>query len=81
MCDKCWLQKTRIIGIGIPTHFRPTSKNVSACGVEHPERAEYDGRSTDCILCQRTKAWKRYMGSNAEAHRSAPTETLKAPKP
>jgi hypothetical protein len=62
MCDKCWLGKTRIIGIGIPTHFRPTGANVSACGVECPERAAYDGRDTDCILCRQTKAWKRYMG-------------------
>ena len=48
--------------IGIPTHFRPTNENVSACGVEHPVSWAYDGRDIDCIRCRRTKSWKVYMG-------------------
>lgn len=53
-----------VLRLGVPTHFRPTNENVSACGVEHPQFAAYDGRYVDCILCRRTKVWKKYMGQD-----------------
>ena len=49
-------------GLGIPRHFREGPEDVSACGIEAPTYFAYDGRNVDCIRCQRTKAWKRYMG-------------------
>lgn len=52
----------RIIRIGVPTHFRPTNDNVSACGMRVPAMASYDGRDVNCVSCRKTKAWKRYMG-------------------
>ena len=52
----------KIMKIGKPIHFRPTNENRSACGVEHPDDASYDGRDVDCIRCRRTKSWKVYMG-------------------
>ena len=53
-----------IITIGVPTHFRIGSKNVSACGIVHPQHAAYDGRDVDCVRCRKTKAWKTYMGKS-----------------
>jgi len=49
-------------GPGKPRHFRPSNKNVSACGIESPDYWAYDGRDVDCLLCQRTAKWKGYMG-------------------
>jgi len=66
-CAKCWSVDPHnhdrlIMRIGKPIHFRPTNANMSACGLEHPEFAAYDGRDVDCILCIKTKAWRRYVG-------------------
>lgn len=55
-------EASHIIRIGVPTHFRPTNENVSACGIECPEYAAYDGRDVDCIRCRKTKVWKEYVG-------------------
>lgn len=52
----------RIITVGRPTHFRPTNANKSACGIECPELAAYDGRDVDCLKCRKTSAWKRQAG-------------------
>lgn len=52
----------RIITVGRPTHFRPTNANKSACGIECPELAAYDGRDVDCLKCRKTAAWKRQVG-------------------
>lgn len=50
------------IPIGIPTHFRTSDKNVSACGVVHPERAAFDGRDVDCLRCRKTKVYRVQCG-------------------
>ena len=55
-----------VVLLGVPTHFRPSNENVSACGIEHPEYAAYDGRDVDCARCRKTQAWKRYMGQNTK---------------
>jgi len=49
------------IRIGKPCHYRPTDKDVSACGIVSPEYAAYDIRDVDCIRCKKTKVYKEYM--------------------
>ncbi len=46
---------------GIPTHFRPTDQNISACGIVNAQYMAYDARHCDCIRCKKTKAYKQYM--------------------
>jgi hypothetical protein len=53
-----------IMTVGVPCHFRPNNKNRSACGIECPTYASYDGRDVDCIRCRKTKVWKTYMGQD-----------------
>ena len=48
--------------IGKPCHFRPSNRNVSACGVVSPAYSAYDARDVDCYRCKKTKAYKVYMG-------------------
>lgn len=54
---------------GAATHYRPTSENVSACGVEFPSYSAYDPRDADCRRCRKTKSYRLQMeptrGSNA----------------
>lgn len=53
-----------ILHLGVPTHFRPSNENISACGIEHPQYAAYDGRDVNCLLCRKTRTWKTYMGKS-----------------
>lgn len=55
-----------VLQIGKPTHFRPSNRDVSACGVVGPTYAAYDGRDVDCLACRKTRAWKVYMGQNSQ---------------
>ena len=48
--------------IGRPIHYRPTNKNVSACGVVNPLYAAYDARDCNCLRCKKTARYKVYMG-------------------
>jgi len=50
--------------IGIPCHFKPSNKNISACGVVNPKIAAYDARDVNCIRCMITKKYLTYMGIN-----------------
>ena len=50
--------------IGIPTHYRPSNRNVSACGIVNPKLAAFDARAADCLRCQKTKVYYTYMGIN-----------------
>ena len=59
-----------VVLLGIPTHFRLSNEDVSACGIECPEYSAYDGRDIDCARCRKTKAWKRYMGQNDQEQES-----------
>jgi len=56
--------------IGIPTHFRPTNKNVSACGIVGPKYSAYDARDVDCIRCMKTEAYRIYMTGEADQAKS-----------
>lgn len=55
-----------VMMIGTPTHFRPTNRNVSACGIVAPALAAYDGRNCDCLRCRKTRAWKTYVATPQE---------------
>ena len=47
-------------------HFLPRTGKLTACGViiQDPDFGSYDGRYVDCLRCQKTKAWKVYMGKS-----------------
>jgi hypothetical protein len=47
--------------IGTPCHFRPSNRNVSACGIVNPKLAAYDARDVNCFRCMKTKKYKVYM--------------------
>ena len=52
------------IMIGRPVHFQIKSKYGVrvACGVAAPEHYGWDGRSTECLRCRKTRAFRTYMG-------------------
>ena len=52
--------------IGKPMHFLPRTGKLTACGViiQDPDFGSYDGRYVDCLRCQKTKAWKVYIGKS-----------------
>lgn len=49
------------MAIGVPTHFKPSNKNISACGIVNPKYVAYDGRDVDCIRCKQTHVFNNYM--------------------
>lgn len=52
------------MNIGKPRHFLPRTGKLTSCGIiiQDPEFGAYDGRYVDCLRCQKTKAWRVYMG-------------------
>lgn len=55
------LLNNRYVFNGIATHFRPNSRNISACGLVNPQYMAYDARDCDCLRCKKTNAYKKYM--------------------
>ena len=47
-------------------HFRPSNRNISACGINNPKIAAYDGRDVTCFRCKKTKAYRTYMGLDTD---------------
>ena len=47
--------------IGKPTHMK-LKNGATACGIVGATHSTYDARGVNCLRCQRTKAYKVYMG-------------------
>ena len=56
------MNKPKYILAGKATHFRPSNKPVTACGIVGSENMIYDARDCDCLRCKKTNAYKVYMG-------------------
>jgi hypothetical protein len=51
-----------LIALGKPTHYRPSNRKVSACGVVlQDSNGAYDARYTNCLRCMKTMSYKIYM--------------------
>lgn len=48
--------------LGKPTHYRPTDRPITACGLIGTFRSSFDARDSDCLSCKATKVYKVYMG-------------------
>ena len=51
-----------VIRIGRPVHWRPTSANVTACGLVGAELAAYDVRDVECLTCRNTRLYRARTG-------------------
>ena len=63
------------VGIGKPIHFRPTNRNVTACGLVGAEYAAYDPRDVDCLRCRKTLTFRA-----ATEKEKLPKQTPLSPK-
>ena len=57
------VNRYKTMKIGKPTHYRPSDKKITACGLVVDDiRMAYDARDCDCINCMNTRKYKVYVG-------------------